>query len=75
VIRLYPDKVVSICAQSSEDSGPKLTDWDAYGERVDTGERVNGLSISRYVKNGVHICETAPGSHVSFRWAEVDPDA
>lgn len=74
LIRLYPDKAEHIRSMASEDAGPKLADYDVYGERVDTGERVNGLPVWRYVRNGVHVCESAPGSHICFRWVEHDPE-
>lgn len=61
LIGLYADKEACIRQMASEDTGPELTDYDVYGERVDTGARANGFPIWRYLRNDVHVCETEAG--------------
>lgn len=70
----YPDCAEHIRANAFEDSGPKLEDFDAYGEREDTGLRVRGQTIWRYLANNKHVCMILPGGHHSFTWALHDPD-
>lgn len=70
----YPQHADHIRANSFEDSGPQLEDFDAYGERVDTGLRVRGEAIWRYPANGKHVCMIRPGGHYSFTWVLCDPD-
>lgn len=74
LISLYPEKEALIRATASEDTGPTLADYDAYGVRLDTGARVNGMPVWCYERNGVHVCETEPGSKTVFRWVENDPE-
>lgn len=74
LIGLYTDKEACIRQMASEDTGPELTDYDVYGERVDTGARANGFPIWRYLRNDVHVCETEAGGITLFRWVEHDPE-
>jgi hypothetical protein len=74
LISLYPNDAALIRANAAEDTGPRLEDYDAYGRRVDTGLRVRGQVVWRYVKNGKHVCMIQPGGHHAFTWALDDPD-
>jgi hypothetical protein len=72
----YPDRsfddIFAIC---SDDLGPTLADCDVYGERIDTGERIEGLPIWHYTKYDIYICERSPGSSFLYRYAAgEDPD-
>jgi hypothetical protein len=71
---LYPNKADHIEASAHEYSGPTLEELDVYGERVDTGLRVNDQPVWRYLRNEVHVCEVEPRGHIMFRWVEFDPD-
>ncbi|MEX3917948.1 hypothetical protein AB4Y43_17150 [Paraburkholderia sp. BR10872] len=74
LIGLYPDREACIRRMASEDTGPALADYDVYGARMDTGARVNGFPVWRYLRNDVHVCETAAGGITLYRWVEHDPE-
>lgn len=74
LVSRYPEHAESIRATASEDSGPKLVDFDVYGEREDTGLRVRGQPIWHYRNNGKHVCMILPDGHHSFTWALDDTD-